>query len=80
LKNQDNWLIFRSVCEVPERVKGDYVTKEWDREKVKHREVLAAFKLDEGNNLIKEEKGTAHIGVFSFLPLKELKSGLNFLI
>ena len=80
LKNQDHWLIFRSIGTVPEDVKEDLVTKEWDRENIEKREVLAAFKLDEENNLIKEEKGTAHIGVFSFLPLKEVLSGLNFLM
>ena len=80
LKNQDHWLIFRSIGTVPEDVKEDFVTKEWDRENIEKREVLAAFKLDEENNLIKEEKGTAHIGVFSFLPLKEVLSGLNFLM
>jgi hypothetical protein len=80
LKNQDHWLIFRSIGTVPEDVKEDFVTKEWDRENIEKREVLAAFKLDEENNLTKEEKGTAHIGVFSFLPLKEVLSGLNFLM
>lgn len=80
LKNQDHWLIFRAIGTVPEDVKDDFVTKEWDRENIEKREVLAAFKLDEENNLIKEEKGTAHIGVFSFLPLKEVLSGLNFLM
>ncbi|MEA1907985.1 MAG: DUF3883 domain-containing protein [Euryarchaeota archaeon] len=80
LKNQDHWLIFRSIGTVPEDVKEDFVTKEWDRENIEKREVLAAFKLDEEDNLTKEEKGTAHIGVFSFLPLKEVLSGLNFLM
>jgi hypothetical protein len=80
LKNQDLLLLFRSVCEVPKEVKEDYITKEWEREKVEKREVLVAFKLDEESNLVREEKGTAHIGVFSFLPLKEIPSGLNFLI
>ncbi|MCD5401571.1 DUF3883 domain-containing protein [candidate division NPL-UPA2 bacterium] len=80
LKTQDQWLIFRAICNVPLDVKNDYVTKEWERENVKTREVLIAFKLDDENNLIKEEKGTAHIGVFSFLPLKEIPSGLNFLL
>lgn len=79
-KNQDRWVIFRSFCIVPKEVKEDYVTKEWERENVDKREVLIAFKIDEENNLIKEEKGTAHIGVFSFLPLTEIPSGLNFLI
>ncbi|MFH8119921.1 MAG: DUF3883 domain-containing protein [Candidatus Aenigmatarchaeota archaeon] len=80
LKNQDRWLIFRSSCQVPENVKHDLISKEWGRDKVDKREVIVAFKLDKENSLVKEEKGTAHIGVFSFLPLKEIQSGLNFLI
>ena len=77
---QDRWLLFRSLCPVPEQVRTDPITIEWERQNVKKREVVAAFKLDNENNLAKEEKGTAHIGVFSFLPLKEIPSGLNFLI
>ncbi|MEO0092378.1 MAG: DUF3883 domain-containing protein [candidate division WOR-3 bacterium] len=80
LKNQDRWVIFRSSCPVPQEVKEDYVTKEWEREKVDNREVMVAFKLDNEDNLAIEKMGTAHIGVFSFLPLKEIPSGLNFLI
>jgi len=80
LKSQDLWLIFRSVCNVPPDVKKDYITKDWERENLEKREILISFKLNGENNLTKEEKGTAHIGVFSFLPLKEIPSGLNFLL
>jgi len=80
LQYQDRWLVFRSICNVPNDVKEDSMTKEWERDTVEKREILVAFKLDENNSLIKEQKGTAHIGVFSFLPLKEVPSGLNFLI
>ena len=80
LVSKDRWLIFRRVCSVPLQVKEDYVTKEWERDGVGQREVLVAFRLDEEDNLTEEEKGTAHIGVFSFLPLKDIPSGLNFLI
>jgi len=78
--HQTSWLLFRLECEVEKDVKEDYVTKEWERDTVEKREVIAAFKLDDHDNLVKEEKGTAHIGVFSFLPIKEVPSGLNFLI
>jgi len=80
LKSKSYWLIFRSVCNVPYEVKEDPITKNWERENVEKREVLVAFKLDDNYNLVIEKKGTAHIGVFSFLPLKEISSGLNFLI
>lgn len=80
LKSQEYWLVFRRICEVPNNVKEDPMTKEWEREDVDKREVIVAFRLDENERLVKEEKGTAHVGVFSFLPLKEVPSGLNFLI
>ena len=80
LRNTDRWVIFRSSCSVPQSVREDYITKEWERENVDKREVLVAFKLGSEDNLVIEKKGTAHIGVFSFLPLKEIPSGLNFLI
>jgi len=79
LKQQDHWLLFRSLCDVPDEVKRDPITKDWEREWVKRREVLIALELDEENNL-QETVGTAHIGVFSFLPLKEVPSGLKFLV
>lgn len=80
LKSQEYWLVFRSVCEVPPEVKEDKTTKDWERDQVEKREILVAFRLDEKENLIIEKKGTAYTGVFSFLPLKEVPSGLNFLI
>ena len=80
LKKQDCWLIFSSSCMVPKEVKEDLVTKEWERENVAKREVVAAFRLGEDDNLTVEREGTAYIGVFSFTPLKEIPSGLNFLI
>lgn len=80
LSSQERWLVFSAKCKVEDDVKNDPITKEWERDKVTTREVVVAFRLDEKGDLIIEEKGTAHIGVFSFLPLKEVESGLNFLI
>jgi len=79
-QSQEYWLVFRSTCNVPPEVKVDKTTKDWERDRVDKREVVVAFPLDENENLKIEKKGTAHIGVFSFLPLKEVPSGLNFLI
>jgi hypothetical protein len=78
--HQDDWVLFRDTKEVPPSVKQDYVTKDWERAEVETREVLVAFRLGEDGNIIVEKKGTAYIGVFSFLPLKEVPSGLNFLV
>jgi len=80
LQSRDLWLVFRSTRSVPEHVREDYVTIDWGRQDVERREVLAAFRLDGERNLVREEEGTAHIGVFSFLPLKEIESGLSFLL
>jgi len=80
VEQTDKWVVFRSGCAVPEDVKQDYVTKDWERAGVEKREVLVAFRLDNHEDLVVESKGTAHIGAFSFLPLKEIPSGLNFLI
>jgi glucosamine 6-phosphate synthetase-like amidotransferase/phosphosugar isomerase protein len=79
-KSEERWLVFRSISEVPSYVREDPVTKDWERENVEKREIVVAFKLDIEGNLVRTEKGTAHIGVFSFLPLKEIPSGLHFLL
>jgi len=80
LVKEERWLIFRSTCKVTKEIKEDFMTIEWERESVDKREVLVAFKLKAKENLTKEKMGTAHIGVFSFLPLKEIPSGLEFLL
>ncbi len=74
------WLLFRDRFDVPSSVQNDPLSIEWERQHVSTREVAAAFKLDQQGHLSKEERGTAHIGVFSFLPLKEIPSGLSFVI
>ncbi len=76
----ERWLLFRGKFTVPDDVHEDHLTIEWERQQVTTREVAVAFKLDSDGNLCKEEKGTAHIGVFSFLPLKEIPSGLSFIL
>ncbi len=83
IKNKVYWLIFRETYEVEAEVKKDDMTIDWERDVVNKWEVIIAF------NLIKKEKeyhlneiesGTAHIGVYSFLPIKEVSSGLNFVV
>lgn len=77
---KDKWLTFRADCLVPEDVKEDFITKEWDRNQVDKREVIVAFRLNDEDEIVLEKGATAHAGVFSFLPMKEVPSGLNFLI
>lgn len=74
-----DWLVFRSTSNIPPEVKEDQLTQRWERDNLDTREVMVGFRLDEDQKLTKEE-GTAHMGVFSFLPLKEVPSGLNFLV
>lgn len=73
------WLIFRSTSTIPPDIKEHQLTKRWERDGLNTREVMVGFRLNEDDKLTKE-KGTAHMGVFSFLPLKEVPSGLNFLV
>lgn len=80
LSTDTQWVVFRRVAAVPPDVSSDETTVEWERDKVQTREVVVAFRLSEKGNLDSEPEGTAHIGVFSFLPLKEVPSGMNFLV
>lgn len=75
-----DWLIFRDSSDVPPEVSNDSVTIDWERNSIRKREIVIAFRLSDSKQLTPEAKGTAHIGVFSFLPLKEIQSGLKFLI
>lgn len=77
--HKEYWLVFHSEPPVPADVASDYTTPD-DRKGIKKREVIVAFRLDDSGALAIEEKGTAHMGVYSFLPLKDIPSGLNFLI
>ena len=78
--SHSDWLIFRDSFDVPPEVSNDSVTIDWERDSIRKREVVIAFRLSDSKQLAPEAKGTAHIGVFSFLPLKEIQSGLKFLI
>ena len=75
-----DWLIFRDSFDVPPEVSNDSISIDWERNSIRKREVVIAFRLSDTEQLVPEPKGTAHIGVFSFLPLKEIQSGLKFLI
>ena len=54
-------------------------TIEWERHRLTTREVRVAFKIH-NNSLIKEDGGTIHVGLFSFLPIKEEVEGLNYIL
>lgn len=75
------WVVISSrEIRVPEYVRKDPLTQEWGRGEVEQRKVAFAFRLNNEGDLIEEPFGTAHFGVFSFLPLREEESGLPFLV
>jgi hypothetical protein len=74
-----NWVVFRNIVEVPDYVKKDEFTREWNREIVDKREIAVAFKLDENGDLT-PVTGTIKLGVFSYIPLKEEQIALPFYI
>lgn len=74
-----SFLIFSKVFEVPDKVRQDEITISAKRNNVKKREVSIAFQL-ESNGDLKAFEGEAYGGLFSFLPLEEVKTGLKFLI
>lgn len=76
---QERWLVVSRRCHVPSEVRADPVTRAWNRGEVRTREVILAFKLAEDGQL-DPVVGTAHMGVFSFLPLREERTGLKFVI
>lgn len=76
---REPWVVFRATVEVRDEVRRDPETARWQRHEVTSRQIAAAFAPDEEGQL-RPVTGTAYMGVFSFLPLKEVKSGLAFLI
>ena len=78
-KETSSWVVFRRVVKVPDEVKADKYTKDWNRDKVEYREIAIAFKLDNTGNL-EPVPGTVKFGVFSYVPLKEEPIELQYYI
>jgi hypothetical protein len=78
-KTVTNWVVFRNIIKVPDNIRADKFTKEWNRDTVEKREIAVAFKLDEAGDLI-PITGTIKFGVFSYVPLREEEIGIPFLI
>jgi hypothetical protein len=79
-KTVTNWVVFRNVIKVPDNIKADRLTKEWNRDIVEKREIAIAFKLDDTGDLT-PIAGTVKFGVFSYVPLREEEEiGIPFLI
>jgi hypothetical protein len=78
-KETSNWVVFRRVVKVPDEVKADRYTKDWNRDKVEYREIAVAFKLNNAGDL-EPIPGTVKFGVFSYVPLKEEPVELQYYI
>jgi len=78
-REASNWVVFRRVVKVPDEVRADRYTKEWNRDVVEYREIAVAFGLD-SNGDPTPISGTAKFGVFSYLPLKEEQVELPYYI
>jgi len=76
--SSNDYLVFKGMAEVPEKILKDKQTQK-ERKSVTKRRVSVAFAISDGD-LDESETGTIHMGVFSFVPLKEVESGLNFLV
>ncbi len=75
----ERWLVLSKNIDIDVSVREDRLTKLYRRENVYQRPISIAFLLDEEGNLV-NCRGVVKFGVFSFMPLKEMESGLNFLI
>ena len=76
-KSQRFKIFRRTLTYIPPDVKNDRLTQEY-RANVAKREITVAFALDDNNNLSPIQAGAMYGGVYSFLPLGEAKSGVNF--
>ena len=74
-----NWIVFREIIKVPDEIKKDKFTKDWNRDMVEKREIAVAFGLDDKGDLM-PITGTVKFGVFSYVPLREEEIGIPFLI
>lgn len=74
------FVTFRRSAGVPVKVANDPSLEFYRRQKVKRREVVIAFAVDEDRNLKQIDEAGALGSVASFLPLMEEKSGAKFLL
>ncbi|MDP2916920.1 MAG: hypothetical protein Q8O16_03190, partial [Dehalococcoidia bacterium] len=74
------FVVFRRNSAVPAEVANDPTLEFYKRQKVKQREIVLAFGVDDSDNLKQIEDASALGSVSSFLPLVEERSGAKFLI
>lgn len=77
---RERWLVFSSEpLSVPDYIRSDPFTQNWDRDQASHRAVTIAFKVSD-DEILDAVEGTLHMGVFSYLPLREERTRLKFLV
>jgi len=76
----EKFIVFKKTFNVPEEIKNDPITIDAERSDVIKREVAIAFALDPRGEKVKPIEEGQFWGVYSFLPLHEVRSGLRFLI
>jgi len=79
-QRHSRFVVFRRIVSVPPDVATDPALEFYRRQKVKQREVVLAFGVDENGNLRRIEEASTLGSVSSFLPLVEEKSGAKFLV
>jgi hypothetical protein len=78
-KVAEKWLVLSKNVDVDSSARDDSLTKLYRRHTIKERIISIAFLLDKEDNFVGCQ-GVVKFGVFSFMPLREMESGLNFLI
>jgi len=79
-KFMQRFIIFKKKFQVPDYVKRDSTTEDAMRSDVNSREVSIAFALDISTENLQPIEKVKFWGLYSFLPLYEVRTGLQFLI
>ncbi len=77
-ENVEKWFVMSKKVMVPEEVRRDPTTAVFKRENVVKRLIAIAFRLEDDK--LKPIKGIVKFSVFSYMPLREAESGLNYLL
>jgi hypothetical protein len=81
ISTSHKFIVFKKEFEVPEDVRKDPVTVNAKRGDVVKREVALAFSLDPATDDLRPlEEKQQFWGMYSFLPLYEVRTGLRFLV
>jgi len=81
ISTSHKFIVFKKEFEAPEDVRKDPVTVNAKRGDVVKREVALAFSLDPATDDLRPlEEKQQFWGMYSFLPLYEVKTGLRFLV